>query len=153
VDRVSPLVRRLAARLRNLPGEQGGQALVEFALVMPVLLGFFVGIVEIGQAWRSQQVLTHAVREATRLAIVPTSTRQQVSDRVKQTLAQGGLDTARAQMTLALRGGTGTLDTVRVVYPHAFPLLGPVVRLINPGSSTVPPGSVQLSSIYVMRNE
>jgi Flp pilus assembly protein TadG len=144
---------RLLARLRDLHREQGGQALVEFAMVMPVLLAFFVGIVEVGQAWRSQQVLTHAVREGTRLAIVPTSTTQQVADRVKRTLAQGGLDTTRAQMSLAIRGGTGTLDTVRVTYPHAFPLLGPVVKLVSPGSSAVPAGSVQLTSTYVMRNE
>lgn len=146
-------LRRLTARLRGCRVEQGGQALVEFALVMPVLLGFFVGIVELGQAWRSQQVLTHAVREGTRLAIVPTSTNQQVADRVSQVLRQGGLEPSRAQLSLALRAGTGTLDTVRVSYPYAFPLLGPVVKLINPGSSAVPAGSVQLSSTYVMRNE
>jgi Flp pilus assembly protein TadG len=147
------LISRLIARCRELHVNRDGQALVEFALVMPLLLGFLVGIVELGQAWRSQQVLTHAVREGARLAIVPTSTDQQVSERINQMLANGGLDASKAQTTLALRGGTGTSDTVRVQYPYAFPLLGPVVRLIHPGSSSVPPGSVQLSSTYVMRNE
>lgn len=144
---------RVRALLRRLRADERGQALMEFALVMPVLLGLLVGIVEIGQAWRSQQVLVHSVREATRLAILPTSTNQQVVDRIQQMLTQGGLDPSRAQVSLALRAGTGTLDTVRVQYPQAFPLLGPVVRLINPGSSTVPAGSVQLTSTYVMRNE
>lgn len=143
----------LAGWSRRFRADSSGQALVEFALVMPLLLGLLVGIVELGQAWRSQHVLTHAVREGTRLAIVPTSTTQQVTDRINQMLAQGGLDATQAQLTLALRSGSGTSDTVRVQYPQAFPLLGPVVKLINPGTTSVPPGSVQLSSTFVMRNE
>lgn len=144
---------RVRALLRRLRADERGQALMEFALVMPVLLGFLVGMIELGQAWRSQQVLTSAVREGGRLAIVPTSTSEQVSKRIGEVLSQGGLDPARAQMTLALRTGTGTMDTVRAHYPYAFPLLGPVVRLISPKSTAVPPGSVQLSSTYVTRNE
>jgi len=42
---------------------------------------------------------------------------------------------------------------VRVQYPQAFPLLGPVAKLIKGGSGTLPPGTVQLTSTYVMRNE
>lgn len=143
----------MRARLRALRADQRGQALIEFALVMPVFVGFLVGMIELGQAWRSQQVLTHAVREGGRLAIVPTSTNEQVTKRIGEVLSQGGLDPARAQMTLALRAGTGTMDTVRARYPYAFPLLGPAVRLISPGSDTVPPGTVQLSSTFVTRNE
>ena len=131
----------------------GGQALVEFALVTPLLLGFLIGITELGQAWRSQQVLTHSVREAARLAIVPTSTSQQVSLRINEILAQGGLDASRAQTTLGLKTGTGTSDSVRVQYPYAFAMLGPVVRLIKPASTSTPPGSILLTATYVMRNE
>ena len=143
---------RSRERLRRLRCS-GGQALVEFALVMPVLLGFLIGITELGQAWRSQQVLTHAVREAARLAIVPTSTSQQVSLRIDEMLSLGGLDATRAQTTLGLKTGTGTSDSVRVQYPFAFALLGPVVRLIKPSSSSSPPGSILLTATYVMRNE
>jgi len=89
-------VSRFLGRLRAGAADQAGQALAEFALVMPVLLGLLVGIVELGQAWRSQQVITHAVREATRLAILPNSTGPQVTARLQEALAQGGLDPSRA---------------------------------------------------------
>ena len=53
-------------RLKALGRDDGGQALVEFALIMPFLLLFLVGIVEFGRAWNQHQVITDAAREGAR---------------------------------------------------------------------------------------
>ena len=65
----------------------------------------------------------------------------------------GSLDPAKAQIDLRRRSGTGTLDTVAVRYPYEFRFLAPVVRLTNNGDDGSSPGTITLSSTFVMRNE
>jgi len=47
-----------------------GQALVEFALVLPLLLLLVVGMLEFAKAWNLHQTLTDAVREGARRALI-----------------------------------------------------------------------------------
>ena len=59
-----------AQRIRNIPENEKGQSLVEFALVVPLLLLLVVGIFEFGRAWMTRNVMTGAAREAARIAAV-----------------------------------------------------------------------------------
>ena len=59
-----------AQRIRNIPKNEKGQSLVEFALVVPLLLLLVVGIFEFGRAWMTRNVMTGAAREAARIAAV-----------------------------------------------------------------------------------
>ena len=47
-----------------------GQALVEFALVVLMMLFLLIGVAEFGRAWMTQNILTGASREAVRVAAV-----------------------------------------------------------------------------------
>lgn len=49
-------------------GRQGGQSVVELALTFPILLLFFVGLIEVGLILHSYMVLVNANREAARYA-------------------------------------------------------------------------------------
>jgi Flp pilus assembly protein TadG len=60
-------------RIRSTLGNEKGQNLVEFALVVPMLLLLVIGIAEFGRAWMTQNILTGAAREAVRLLAVPVS--------------------------------------------------------------------------------
>lgn len=51
-----------------------GQALVEFALVLPVLLLLVVGMLEFARAWNLHQSMTDAVREGARRAVLADCT-------------------------------------------------------------------------------
>ena len=51
-----------------------GQAAVEFALVLPVLLLLMVGVLEFARAWNLHQTLTDAVREGARRALLARDT-------------------------------------------------------------------------------
>lgn len=53
---------------RRQPSE--GQSLVEFALVLPVLLLLFMGIVDFGRAVFAYNTLSNAARDGARVAIV-----------------------------------------------------------------------------------
>lgn len=54
---------------RLLRDERGG-AMVEFALVVPLLLVLMMGIIDFGRAWNVKQALTDAAREGARRAVV-----------------------------------------------------------------------------------
>ena len=52
--------------------ESRGNAVVEMALILPILLLLVFGITEFGRAWMVVNVLTTAAREGARLAVVTT---------------------------------------------------------------------------------
>ena len=57
---------RLVSKLR----ESRGNAVVEMALVLPILLLLVFGITEFGRAWMTMNILQTASREGARLAVV-----------------------------------------------------------------------------------
>lgn len=54
--------------LRNLGLQQDGSQLLEFALALPFLLVFVIGVMDFGQAYNLKQKLNNASREAARFA-------------------------------------------------------------------------------------
>jgi Flp pilus assembly protein TadG len=67
-------------------GSQKGAAMVEFAIVLPLLLLIVFGIIEFGIIFYDQQVITNASREGARYGIVsqtPRVTQAQIRQRVK----------------------------------------------------------------------
>jgi len=67
-------------KIRNLWKRNDGQALVEFALSIPVFLVLLFGIVEFGLLLYNQQVITNASREGARYGIVVRTPRRTVSE-------------------------------------------------------------------------
>ncbi len=57
-------------RLRDRRDRQGGQALLEFALVIPIFLVILLGMVDVGRVIWANNTLSNAAREAARFAIV-----------------------------------------------------------------------------------
>jgi Flp pilus assembly protein TadG len=66
--------RRLMAHLgRFRPADQGGVALVEFALVLPLILLLLLGMIDVGKALNYWNDETHLANEAARAAAVNRS--------------------------------------------------------------------------------
>jgi Flp pilus assembly protein TadG len=115
-------------RTTSLRREEG-QAAVEFALVVPLLLALLLGIVQAGIAFNHYLAVTDAARAAARQAIEARVAGVTVSD-IQQAAqnAAGGLDlTGRVSVadpsdpTLTHAGST---LTVTVVYPYSIDILG-----------------------------
>jgi Flp pilus assembly protein TadG len=145
---------------RRLAGERG-QALIETALTLPLLLIVSVGIFEFGRAFQTWQVLTNAAREGARVAVMGGSDPGAAEARVRQYLHTGGLpDDVAASATVVVNpiavvgiggAGTATATIVTVNYPFAFMVLQPVARLLVSGSTLGAP--VTLTASAEMRNE
>jgi len=151
--RENAVVVRLPARVRS----QAGAELVEFALVLPILLLVFGGIVDFGLLLQRQQVVTNAAREGARLAVLPGYTGADVQARVTQFVRQGiNSDSAApvANLTLVtLTPGAGPpfqAAQVSVTLADRFLILGPIVSLAG-GSGSF--GTIALTATTTMRVE
>src|SRR3972149_2815490 len=104
--------------LRPMTREGRGQALVEFALLLPVLIVLIMGVLDFARAFNVLQVVTNAAREGARVGIIPTSTNADVTGTVNNYLAsggQGGCNTAGTNWGAA--GAVGSSVTVTVTCP------------------------------------
>src|SRR5213594_133992 len=84
------------ARWRRLSASERGQALLETALTLPLLLLVSVSIFEFGRAYQTWQVLTNAAREGARVAVLPGQTAGNVQARVRSYMTSGQLQNAGA---------------------------------------------------------
>ena len=126
--------------------DESGQALVEFALVAPLLLMLLVGTLSFARAWNVHQVLTDAAREGARTAVLanPDVTADSVRATVRRAMTLSRLDAPAAQIRVTGVGGTpGTPTEVRVTYPMQMPFL----RFLGRSST------LDLSTVVVMRHE
>jgi Flp pilus assembly protein TadG len=145
-------------RLRSHPANERGQALLEMALSLPIVLLVSVCIFEFGRAFQTTQILTNAAREGARVAILPNATQSDVQARVSAYLQAGQLtDYANAtvsvqqDVTMPVGASTASASVVTVAYPFSFIVLNPVANLVARGTTLGTP--MTLSASAEMRNE
>jgi len=140
----------MSTRLLRDWRDESGQAVVEFALVVPLLLLLILGLVEFARAWNTQQVLTDAARESLRSSVVanPNFTYEAMLGLVDQALARAALDPERADVTVeGWKSGTGSPARITIDYRYELGFLSPVLGWAT-GDRTL-----ALSTSFVMRNE
>jgi Flp pilus assembly protein TadG len=140
----------MSRRLVRAWRSEDGQALVEFALVVPILLLLILGLVEFSRAWNTKQVLTDAAREALRSSVVanPAFTYDALLGLIDQSLIRASLDPENADVSVeGWRSGTGTPARIRIDYRYDFGFFAPVLGWATGERS------LALTTSFVMRNE
>ncbi len=105
--------------------EDGGQASVELALILPLVMILLLAVVQLGLLVRDQILVVHAAREAAREAAVDPA-----ADAPRRAaLASSTLTESRLTVTATGRGAAGSRVRVEVAYraPTSVPLLGAAV--------------------------
>ena len=98
-------------RAHTGPGRRGrGQALVEFALVIPLFLLMMVALFDLGRAVFAYNTLTNAAREGARLAIV-NQYQPSIVERAKSQTAMVELDDPSVSVTYWQVAADGNPDT------------------------------------------
>jgi Flp pilus assembly protein TadG len=141
----------MSKRIRN----QRGNALIETAITIPIVLFVCVAIFEFGRAYQTWQVLTNAAREGARIAVIVGNTDQQVKDAVSNYLTNGNITKPASAVVNIDRNepmGDNTASRVTISYPFDFIMLNPVAKLVVK-TSTTGSGTVTMQSVAVMRNE
>ena len=123
--------------LRRLRGCPAGQALVEFALVVPIVLLLFVGIFEVGHYYFARLSLRHSVLEAGRYAVTGN---QLIDEETGDTVSRAAsiehmlrraaptvpVDLERIVILPPDGGAPGEIVRVSATYSYAFslPMIG-----------------------------
>jgi Flp pilus assembly protein TadG len=76
-------------RKRRRP--DSGEALLEMALVLPILLVLSLGMLDFGRAFHVKNIVDSAAREACRVAVVTAPDKPLAIDRATQVLDAGGV--------------------------------------------------------------
>jgi hypothetical protein len=138
-------------RARNEPG----QAAVEMALILPVLMLLLLGIIEFGSAWNAKQIVTDAAREGARRAVVSDTSivQDDVEDAVINALNRGGIPAHAATIVFDRNPppsghwrDPGTMQTMDVRVQYRFGFFGPIFDALT-GSE-----SITITSVVKMRN-
>jgi Flp pilus assembly protein TadG len=150
---------RLPSRLCT----QRGNALVEFALVLPLLLLIFAGIVDFGFLFQRYEVITNAAREGARIGVLPgyeaADVQQRVLDYVQEGLnmsagdaaaALGGTPDVEMVMLGAATGAPFLATQVTVRFTYNYLIIGPIVNLATGGGWAA---SITLNARCTMRRE
>lgn len=119
-----------------------GQAAVEAALVLPLLIVLLMAVLSFGLLFTVELVISNASREGARFGTLGKSTAQ-IETLVLDYLDQSRLTAASASVSVTGAGGASGADvTVQITYP--VQLIIPVPGLPNP---------VDVQSVATMRIE
>ncbi len=132
----------VASALRRLGRDQGGQALVEFVLVVPLLMLLVVGIFEFSRLHYTRLTIRHAVAEAARFGVTgqrladPESgellTRSASIVQVMTDRARGlSVDVEQIRMDPADGGLPGEIVRIEATYRFNF-LTAAIIRSFAP---------------------
>jgi Flp pilus assembly protein TadG len=135
-------------RRRGERGQAGcaerGQAIVELALTLPLLLLVVLGIFDFGLMFQRYEVVTNAAREGARVAVLPDYTPAQAQIHAQNYLASGGITGA----TVSVTQSTTTIPTtpaktvavmvVTVTYTHQHVFVGSIMTLFGGSLGSTP---------------
>lgn len=132
----------MSCERRFLRGERGAVA-VEFALVVPILVVLFFGIVNMGIVLAQQLSLSNSARQAARFAVVDVEGRACGDIEAEARSAAETIGMKPADPAYALTGATGTCErpcadstattdlTVTLTYHSAFVVPIPIPGIPN----------------------
>ncbi len=142
----------------HLMKNERGQALIEFALTLPMLLVVMFMITEFGRALFQYNLLAQASREGARVAVVNSEDNAPNAGetRIDEFLAASGLDTSTLERTVTVVDNYNESGTKVVIsnvqMPVRFILQGDLPT--NPdGAAKVSPGGITLNAETVMKAE
>ena len=161
------------AALNQSKSGQSGQAIVELALTLPLLLLIVLGVFDFGLMFQRFEVVTNAAREGARVAVLPEYSPAQAEAHAENYLHSGGIagtathgagctgavsagavcvSAQTDSVVLPASGGSPALTVplmkVTVTYDHAHVFVGPIIQLF--GGSL---GTVRLGAVSRMRKE
>jgi Flp pilus assembly protein TadG len=120
---------------------EAGVAVVEFALVAPLLLILVFGIIDLGRAYSTLNQLAASAREGARFAaVLPNPVSDAARNKVRETVKQfslrqlGGSAVSDDQIAVTLDKTAGTVTVAIRAYP--FQLVTPLIGVV--GLRTIP---------------
>ncbi|MBA3312767.1 MAG: pilus assembly protein [Planctomycetaceae bacterium] len=137
-------------QIRKRVTRRRGAALVEFAVVAPVLIIFVMGMLEIGRAVMATEVLAHAARIGAREGSITTGTTSSVTSAVNDLLTAAGIN--GATVSVKVNGGSTEVGSAKAGDEIAVSVTVPYANVTWIGNPKYLAGK-NLSGRCVMRRE
>jgi Flp pilus assembly protein TadG len=161
----------MANVIRFQPGERG-QAVIEFALTLPLLLLTVMGIFDFGLMFQKYEAVTNAAREGARIGVLPGYAPADARARALDYMAVSGMTLMPSGSVASCAGafsagrrcasavlGTTTITgsspvitvniiTVTATYDYQYRFVGPIMSLFG---GTL--GNTRLTAVSTMRLE
>jgi len=136
-------------RLKTLRRGEEGQAIIEMALTLPLLLMIVLGVFDFGLMFQRFEVVTNAAREGARLAVLTSQySTSDARQRALDYLASGGITGGTCSpgtagsLCVTVTPGTTTIAgtspaitvnemVVSVEYDHQHVFVGPIMGLFG----------------------
>ena len=117
---------------------EDGAALIEFAIVLPLMLLVLFGTIDFGLLFQRYQVVTNAAREGARMAVLPGYSEPDVQARVDSFLMAAGLEepavtTVSPPEELDIAGKCIVVRSVTVAYPYTYSAIGAFASYFGAG--------------------
>ena len=129
-----------------------GAAMLELALVLPILLMLFFGIIEVGRMMMLNQVTTNAAREGSRRAILPGMTNENVEAIINDYLDRGSI--SNTGRSIQILDEFGTQSVISDIKSHSQVVIEITIPYNeNSFGFTRIFGSTNLTSRSTMRRE
>jgi Flp pilus assembly protein TadG len=137
---------------RSLKNESGN-AVIEMAFTLPLLLVVVMGIFDFGLMFQRFEILTNAAREGARVGVLPGYTTNDAISRANAYLATSNITGATvtavpASVSIGTPAVAKPAITVTVTYVYDYLWIGPILNLV--GSDL---GTVTLRAVSTMRSE
>ena len=100
---------------RRHHGRRRGNAVIEAALVLPVLLALAFGTVEFGYFFYCKHTFQGAARDGARVAILSSSTNSSVTTAVSNTMTAAGFTSGEYSTTITNASSGATISNVGTV--------------------------------------
>jgi Flp pilus assembly protein TadG len=117
----------LEVAVHNWNQVKAGQAIIEFALVLPLLVLLIIGVFDLGNAVFTNNTLENAAREGARVGVIESKTDDQIRARVRA--AAPNLDLSDPRKIPITPSPSRTFDkpitvTINYVYQPITPFIG-----------------------------
>ena len=140
---------KLPLRRREVGSE--GQALVEFALLLPLFLLLLFGMIDFGRAYSASVTLTNAAREGARFGVIQPTNTSGIISRVHTTA--GPYNDSNLLVTPSCSPSCSSGNDVIVLTNYQFSFITPLAAIGNFFSGGALPTKLNLKSSADMRIE
>ncbi|WP_373484178.1 TadE/TadG family type IV pilus assembly protein [Acetobacterium sp.] len=126
--------------------KEDGQAVVELALTLPILIMILCGIIDFGWLFTNQNSIDNCAREGARYAIVNSTSETAIEDHIRAIAPENIADTIEIDITFS-NVSNPQLGDVIVIISDEIDILTPIVGVFVQGET------MNLSSSCTMKVE
>jgi Flp pilus assembly protein TadG len=126
-------------------------AVVEFALLAPLLVSLVLGMFELARGLMVKEMLSDAAQKGCRTGVLPGKTNSDITSDVNNILADNGIASTDVTTTIQVNGRTADLSTANPNDKISVKVAIPVAKVYWVGTVFLSAQSVESETVVMLR--